>query len=1004
MTILKLTLFGTFQARNSHGTPLTFRTDKIRALLAYLAVEHSRAHRRDHLAALLWGDSDRARARQSLRMALVRLRQALEPVLEDGNSPPFLLIDRQIVQFRFDPRAHDVDAILFDRVVSSLREPSQTAAERFRQMAAVADLYQGEFLAGLTVAGGQEFNEWRLLQSERYHQQLMSLIDELIDFYLLRQNWAKAEQYARQQITLLPWHERAHQQLMRLYAAQGKRDLVRHQFEQLSATLSTEIGVEPSQNTAQLYEQLLEKSAAPVKFEPQRKTPHNLPRTMTPFVGRAREINVLKGILTKKDYPLLTLVGEGGIGKTRLALQTAHALLPEFSGGVWFVSLADLPVTPKDTPMGRDRLAIAVASALGFRFRGLGDLMTQLIDFLNKESDQSLLLILDNMEHVIESGFMIVFELLRQVPHLTILITSRQRLDLQVEYVYQVHGLPLLQRESPAPSLSVISDNTAVQLFVERAERRGGRFVLTDANALEIVSICEAVDGMPLGIELAASLLDQGSTTIIADALQPGNRLHQLETTARDMPARHRTLRGVLNYSWQLLNNHLQLIFVRCAVFRNGFSATAAEVVCQASLADLTHLVHRSLLRVSSTGRYTFHPLIYEFAQDKLQGYEAEIETLNLAHAEFFSGWLGLDNIDNFFNIDNQGYRQEIALEIDNVEQFWRWAAQNKRPEFIHPTIYAMFQFYQWMAYYHRGHAIAIEITEELAHQPEDAARLVRAYLLIWRTVLDTTMGQQERADAGRAEAAAILSELKADKTRVERGILQREVAKHRFRIDQEEACNIIKESIRLLDKPGSHGPQTISMVWLAYFLGKMNRLTEAEEVLRHCQDIQKALNDRRGLLSSQAVLSLLLARQEKYDEAIDLYQKVLQGRREIEDWGAYATAQWQLANIYLQANRLLEAEATFQEALKWAHINGSTRGMAAAHFGLGRIYNQTGRPADAISLFTQAIDTFRKRNDLAELGDVLNHYADALLTLERPNEAADARREAESVERQLHE
>jgi transcriptional regulator with XRE-family HTH domain len=299
----------------------------------------------------------------------------------------------------------------------------------------------------------------------------------------------------------------------------------------------------------------------------------NLPVFPAPLIGRQLELEELGIALRDPACRILTLVGPGGIGKTRLAVEMASLCQDDFTDGVCFVPLA---------PVQTSRLIVPViASALGFAFQGTNttDPKGQLLDFL---AGKQLLLILDNIEHLLGEDVVLGFlgELIGRSEKVKLLVTSREALGLYHETILEVHGLPIPERMDAA--------GTSVELFLQRARRAHAGFDPTTEDYPDIVKICRLVDGMPLGIELAAARVRTLSCEEIASEIERG--LDFLSVSARDLPARHRSLRAVFDHSWQLLADDERSILLRLSVFRGGFTRDAAQQVAGANLQMLSSI------------------------------------------------------------------------------------------------------------------------------------------------------------------------------------------------------------------------------------------------------------------------------------------------------------------------------------------------------------------------------------------------------------------------------
>jgi predicted ATPase len=298
-----------------------------------------------------------------------------------------------------------------------------------------------------------------------------------------------------------------------------------------------------------------------------------LPFQPTPFVGRGPEVARITNILADPQCRLLTLLGPGGIGKTRLALAVAAAQAGAFADGVAFVGLASVST--------HGQIVSAIGETLTLSPAGQLDTTTSLLDYLR---DRHMLLVLDNFEHLL-AGADLVSNLLARAPRITLLITSRARLNLQAEWLFDVDGLayPLDDRQAatPAQDLAEPIGYSAVELFVQRARQIQPGFALTEAALAAIVRICQQVAGMPLAIELAATGIR--TLPIAAIERQIGANLDVLATTQRDVPARHRSMRAVFDHSWDLLSEPERMLFSNLAVFRGGWTAEATAAIVQSS-------------------------------------------------------------------------------------------------------------------------------------------------------------------------------------------------------------------------------------------------------------------------------------------------------------------------------------------------------------------------------------------------------------------------------------
>lgn len=401
--------------------------------------------------------------------------------------------------------------------------------------------------------------------------------------------------------------------------------------------------------------------------------PVNLPPQTTPFIGREAELAALGKLLAEPECRLLTITGLGGIGKTRLAIELASNQQSLFPGGVYYVSLVSL-----NSP---EFIIPAIAEVLKFSLSAAGNPQEQLLKHLALQTRQALLLVLDNLEHLlvppsIQDGYdetpSILSNLLENLPNLKILATSRERSNLREEWIFEVHGLPVPMND-PTSSLE---DYSAVALFLQCARQLKADFELMPAERPVLARICQLVEGTPLAIELAAAWVGMLSMEEIAEEI--ASNLDFLTSRMRNIPERHRSLRAVFTHSWTLLSTEEKHVLCRLAVFRGGFQRQAADQVAGASLSILQSLLSKSLMGRRDNGYYDLHTLIRQCALEKLQESGHWQETRH-QHLAYFKS-LALEAQDGLRGPHLAEWLNRIEQEHNNIRAALEWAFTPSAP------------------------------------------------------------------------------------------------------------------------------------------------------------------------------------------------------------------------------------------------------------------------------------------------------------------------------------
>ncbi|MBN1977551.1 MAG: tetratricopeptide repeat protein [Anaerolineae bacterium] len=965
MAHLSISLLGTLRI-TLDGKPVTdFATDKVRALLAYLAVEADRPHRRDTLAGLLWPDQPQERARQSLRQALSDLRK----VIGDCDDAPFLLVSREAIQFNADCD-HWLDVAAF----ADLAKICKTHRHRrlaaclpcIRRMERMVDLYQGPFLEQFFLVDSTGFEEWAVLRREWLQREVAEALFYLATHCERRGEYKQAQQVARRQVQMEPWREEAHRQLMRLLALDGQRSAALAQYEVCRRALADELGIEPTAETKAVYEQIQEGEAGGEVWEygsggehPHTPTLNFFP-SFTSFVGREVELGEIADILANPDCRLVTLFGPGGIGKTRLALQVAADHLGTFEEGVAFVPLAHIGAVEHFVP--------AVASALGLSFHGDQDPEEQLLDYLRQKE---LLLVLDNLEHIVGCASFLS-AVLRRAPGVVLLVTSRERLNMHEEWVYEIAGLAYPRGEV----VDVEDDYSALALFRQRACQVDRHFSLSQAEVGHAIRICQLVEGMPLGIELAASWVSVQSCEEIAG--QIASSLDILTTRLSNVPERHRSLWATFEHSFQLLAEEEKKAFAGLAIFRGGFSREAAAAVTGVSFSLLTALQDKSLIRRTSPDRYDMHEMLRQYALEKLQGDSQVYEEMQAHHARYFAAFLA--QRENLLQGEEQRRAlEEIAVEIENAHCAWQVALARGWAEQIAQSLEGLYHFYNIRCRFKEGAALFALAADRWAEMPERADLFGRA--LAYQGALCHRLGRYDQAQDLLEQSLGIFERLGAYTRQAFCLITLAELNRNLGKYDAAEG--LAQKSLDLSRQCGDRCGVASALYTLGMLRYRTGQVEQAKALLEESLAVSQECGNRHVAMSALNALGDVTCHLGAYDEAWLLFESCLQLGRDLDDQYTIATLLNNLGTILHVLEKYEEARSYYQESLDIRRQIGDQSGQAISLTNLGELAHVLCSYDEALTYYQEALAIGRRTRDQWVTLNSLNNLGEMACTLD---------------------
>jgi predicted ATPase len=652
----------------------------------------------------------------------------------------------------------------------------------------------------------------------------------------------------------------------------------------------------------------------------------NLPVQPTPFVGRERELAELLGVLRRNDVRLLTLVGPGGSGKTRLGLQAAAELAGDYPGGVWFVSVA-----AQNQP---DLLLATIARTLGLREAG-GETLEQILT--RHLRDRRLLLLVDNVEQLLPAAAHILADLLRSAAHLRLLVTSREPLRVSAEHEYGVS--PLLIDE-------------ALELFADRVRAVQPEFELRAESRAVADAICARVDRLPLAIELAAPWVKLLSLEELLARLN--QRLPLLVGGARDAPARQQTLRATIGWSFDLLGDEERRVFAQLAVFRGGCTLEAAELVCGAGLDTLASLLDRSLFRRELGGggglRYTMLETIREFALDQLEKVGAS-EPVRRRHAEYFVT-LGEVAEPELRGKNQAQWLDRLEAEHANLRSAVQWLLDHGQPDLALQLAGAL-----WMFWYMHGHIgegrrwlmSALAATEPVPTEARARALDGAGYLACEQGDVDEGIRLVEESlscarsvgsDATTAIAATHLGVFLVEK-------------------DATRANALCEEAVVLARQTGDRQTLAVALNNLAEVARELGDNARATALHEESHRLRREIGDASRIALSLLNLGELALIAGELDRARSLTSEALKIARPLGDKRHISLALGNLGWVALSQGRGAEAGGRFREALVMFRELGNARESVSTLYGLAGVAALDG-DADRTARLGAAADTNR--------------------------------------------
>jgi len=928
--LLKIRLFGALSL-TLDGNPISdLPTRKAEALLVYLA-SHRRTFSREVLADLLWDDRPQDQALANLRSILSSLRRTLDP---------YLHVTRQTVAFNHDSH-YWLDVAEFERKAEELDQENGESQPATELLAETLDLYQGAFLEGFYLRDSLGFEEWALMERERLQCKAVALLWRLIDAQSMAGEYATGLRSVDRLLQFDNLSERAHRTKMQLLARTGQYNAALQHYEVCCQILAAELGVDPAPETQSLHEQI--RTAREMR-------PPQLPPPPPHFLGRAQEQAHLLAQLDNPACRLLTLLAPSGMGKSRLALETARHLRLQRPGrflhGVYFVSLVDLAQSSLLAPLLAEALGVSLSSQQTDPFQAVVDFLCPL----------ELLLVLDNLEQLAGDLDWLV-QILQEAPGVKVMVTSQSPLHLHEEWLVDLAGLSAPGEDEEVETEAAAEAYSAVHLFLQIARRLQPAYRPAPAEMRAIGHICRLLEGMPLGIELAAAWIRQFSPDQMAQEI--GQGLDFLTTKMRNAPERHRSLRAAFTYAWQLLPPEVQPIFARLAVFHRGFSPQAAQSVAAAQPQHLALLVEKSLLRLEA-GRYELHPMLTHFAGEQLALDEETRRIAAQTHAAFYFDFLADQGSG-----EEIAQRQAIQTEMPNLRAAWQWAiAQQDLPRLLRAAA-TLHNFYSVQSWFREGIDAFQHALDHLPAGPDNTPEQaqVRCELLGRKARMHIHIGQLAQARQALDEAQTQMHAID-DPARL--STITGYMAITAFHAGEiVRAIGLAEGCLALDEGRGDRDGAAFALSFLGSCYKTQGDYVRAADCFQRSVGLYAEIGDDLGRAMTLNNLGNLAQAQGEYEAAHDYYLTCSRLFEEQNHHHGTATTLANAGRLARKLGNLGEAAELLGRSLELKRSMADERGVAVALVGLADVAVAAGETTRARSYLHEALATSRRVGDV---------------------------------------
>ncbi|NSW52597.1 MAG: hypothetical protein HPY85_08855 [Anaerolineae bacterium] len=962
---------------------------KAQAMMVYLAMNPGK-HSRSLLSALLWPEFSQDKAYSYLRRTLWEMKSIL--------GAGWIEADHGEIGFLPDISLYLDVAEFHNHLARISQHPhptTESCADCITRLHTVASLYRGDFLSGFSLRDSDRFEDWQVFQAEILRREYAGALQTLVAMLLRDNSLNEALVFCQRWLALDNLNEEVQRQMMKIYVLNGDRSQALRQFQECERLLKTELGVPPEPATISLHEQILSgafmaqldprsgsgEAALPAPAAYTEKPAISLPVPSTPFLGRQQELEQISELLANPNCWLVTLLGPGGIGKTRLALEAGRQQAANFPQGVFFVPLAAAETSPSVAP--------AIASAIGLTLRQNDrPPEEQLLDFL---AEKKLLLILDSFERLVQSSALLGSIHFR-AKDIKVIITTRHRLPMQSAWVVEVKGLHY--PEHPPQTVAALQDYTASALFLNAAHRTRTDFQVAAADIPAITQVLHSLEGMPLGLELAAVWVKTLSCTEIAEEIN--HSLDFLENSAQDLPERQRSIRAVFDHSWRLMSSREQRLLPRLSVFEGIFDRRAAEQVAGINLRELAGLVDQSLVQRTPDGFFLLHDLLRQYTRKLLEKSPNDDHETRSRHCAVYCSRLAEWN-RNLAGYCTWRILREIEIHLPNLQSAWKWAIRHRKWPLVEQALDGMCMFYLRCGRFAEGSAACETV---VAIPGKDPTPQLRAKACAWLGIFSINLEKFEEAGCWLRQGQELLESAGTEQAQSSEMVL---LLTARFLLanlqaDPAVAVLLCQSCLDLSLKVAGKAPRFFVYFWRFLMSGNVSaelysllvsileavraagdpfelacllftlgigeafhtfRVERAEPLLRECCDIFQAMDDPVSRVMIFKTMGYLHIIHGEFSDILMLRQQEMDYFQEIGDHRMMGISHAEIGEALTHLGRYAEAETELRTALALAQ-GWSELEFAHRHRYLGDVFLAQDKVEEACRAYEYSFHFFQ--------------------------------------------